>query len=201
MIQFNHLLEGMYYYNNCLMCNNAMSIQNEGINYDRNYASNRTGYNLIFSLEKIDKLIINPYTEEIEIETYKYNDPAVDYSYCAGGRVTDYSSQNSSHYDYSDSFQVNISCNKCKNFSYILDLVIDLSQKRIHQMLLSEVTICLEEQVGSYFIVNNFYSNETSLLFSGMGSEKTLLNIPLVDIDYNNPKNTFSRLKKLILFS
>jgi hypothetical protein len=200
MIDFNHLLDGIYYYHNCLLCNSAMSIQNEGINYDCTYANSRTGYNLIFTLDKIDKLIINPHTEEVKIETYKYNDPTTD-NYYDGSVIKNHLSYMSDNYDYIDCFQLSINCPKCKNFSYTIDLIVDLYQKKISRMRLNQLTVCMEEKIGSYFIVNDFYDNKTSLLFSGGGIEKTLLHTSLVEMDYINPKNTFSRLKKLIVFS
>jgi hypothetical protein len=177
-----------------------MSIQNEGINYDCTYANSRTGYNLIFTLDKIDKLIINPHTEEVKIETYKYNDPTTD-NYYDGSVIKNHLSYMSDNYDYIDCFQLSINCPKCKNFSYTIDLIVDLYQKKISRMRLNQLTVCMEEKIGSYFIVNDFYDNKTSLLFSGGGIEKTLLHTSLVEMDYINPKNTFSRLKKLIVFS
>lgn len=194
---FKSVLEGLFHYSSCLLCEGHMYIKNEGFSIESHYAKNNLGFNLIFNLEKIDKLIINPSTQEVVIQSFKYN-----YSECSGDSVYGSGSNiyvPSDHYNYKDCFTVEICCNKCTNFEYAINLFVDLEQKSLIGVQLQRTVFYFKEKNNVYYVQNDYSELKTMLI--SLVTEEVLLDISLVEINIHNPINFLNRLKKLIIFS
>jgi hypothetical protein len=198
-MRFNRLLDGLYYYNSCALCDGHMTIKNDGMSASS--AKNKTGFSLIFNLEQIDKLIINPITEEIDIDYYKYNVEAQD-KYIMGSEGSyDYIKSipvSNTHYNYNDCFNVSVICKNCCDFEYSIDITIDLYYRKVLTTRLSDICYCIKDNGLVYYINNNYYNNQTILTSS---NDKRLIEVPLMNLNKENIKHSFERLQKLIIFS
>lgn len=200
MIKFNRLLDGLFYYNNCPLCDRHMTIKNEGFaTMEKSFFKNGYGFSLIFFLEKIDKLIVDPVTEKVDIDYFKYNDFEIAASSCV--QHSDYVNPqpiSNVHYNYNDCFSIDIFCKNCNNFEYKIDLSVDLHNRKVLETNLSQTTYCVKSSKDNYFIINNFYDNRTMLFDSG---DKYLIDVPIIEITKENLKDSLTRLRKLIIFS
>jgi len=197
MIEFKSLQSGLYYYTNCPLCGNHMRIDC----LESQYAYNNRGYTITFGLEGDDKLIINPVTEEIVIQYYQkvvYQDR----SYLSGSCIDDPVVPVTNTYNGALYHGVTVSCSKggCTNFSYTLKLLIDLNRLRLKNIALSNMKIYLKKGLDTCEISNYFNLNKTTFGYSVANGGK-FVELPLIDINLENPQETLARIEKLLIFT
>jgi len=180
---FNKILDGLYYYGTCILCDGNMSINNDGFNYQPAY--NNCGFNLVFNLDKMDRLVVDPISESVYInyepeELLFYNNDVDDFK---------------NIYGYNDCFTTIIKCKNCDKFAYSIDIHIDLYDQKILHSNLNDITCNYKEK---YWIMNNYYQNTTTLL-NDVNDE--LIKVPLITLEKQNINYIFNRLQKLIIFS
>ena len=96
--------------------------------------------------------------------------------------------------------RIMIYCNNCSQFSCVLKLHIDLTEKRIVAVAVNTETISVEENNEIHEVKNNYVSNNTEYIAhqKNGSSKKTIL--PLIPLDLKRPINILPRIKKLVTF-
>lgn len=147
-----------------------------------------------------DILSIDPDTEKIEI-TITTN--TIGYYNSGFGTVNSYAPAVKKDTTISGVcyYGLTIECKSCCQFSYTIQIFIDLEKCRLIKTCLNSETISLEDN-GSVHEIKNIYSfNQTEYTcFAKNGSCKEVT-LPLIEFNLSNPKETVSRIKKLIIFS
>ena len=173
-----------------------------------------------------DLLTINIWTNKISIRTTRrvhYLDPASEY--IVGGVYTGQTPTRTfvkglqkipSNYGYEGRLyeSLKIGCQKCHQFSYVVQMIIDGTAMRIeHLFLNSEFISWPDKERYITHQINNVYATGKTLYGRFSSFERTNLNvrktfpidcqinIPLIPLNLNDPTETMERIKKLNLFS
>jgi hypothetical protein len=94
-----------------------------------------------------------------------------------------------------------IDCISCCQYSYTLQLHLNLSTKKLTSIYLNSETISFEDK-GVVHEIKNIYSlKETQYsCFPKDGSARTT-QLPLIELNLDKPKETINRIKKLLIFT
>lgn len=202
---FSSLLEGLYYYTECPTCSHPMKIENLGFREIGGKLGNDRGYTLVFSLDYDDKLIINPVTEEIIFDLVRVsNSNVTDHgNYTAQISYIQHKLNTNSQISYNGTMyhSLHVSCSREGCFSYGLNLEINLNMAKLTQVSLSNIKVYIKDGGKTHEIANYYGKKKTSYTTLDVDDGRKSLDIPLIDINVMNPKETLTRIKKLIIFS
>lgn len=201
MKRFYSFIAGLTHYTKCPLCNKEMEINDRDLVERVEYPTGHSYQRFSFYLTKgsDDTLIINPETETVEIKFSRRNNFSATYT----GHVGQYAGQGYSPVTYSGMFYhgLSISCSSCCRFSYALQIHIDLTEGRIVGTYLNSETISVEEGTNVHEIKNVYSMDKTEYAcFPKDGSSKKS-SIPLIPLNIEDPKETVSRIRKLLIFS
>lgn len=201
MKRFYSFIAGLTHYTKCPLCSKGMEINDrdlvERIEYPTGHSYQRFSFQL--SRNNDDILVINPETEEVEIRYSKRSNFQTTY----GGSISSYAGQTYTPTTYSGMFMhgLTINCSSCCQFSYTLQLHIDLNEGKLIGTYLNSETVSVEEGSNVHEIKNVYSMDKTEYTcFTANGSEKTS-SIPLIPLNIDDPKETVTRIRKLLIFS
>jgi hypothetical protein len=144
-----------------------------------------------------DILYINPVTEDVNIKYSRQE------HFVTGTNLGSYIGQTPTPTSYSGTWYqgISISCNSCCQYSYTLRLHVDLTEGKLAGTYLNSEQISVEEG-NTVHEVRNVYAVEKTeyACFPKDGSSKKS-SIPLVPLNLLNPKETITRIRKLLIFS
>lgn len=198
MQEFYSFKEALAYHTHCYVCKSKLEINERDLvmEYDR-YGTQRLSFSL--SPGSDDILFINMANNHVELVlTYQ---PQIVYS--SGGQLSGHSPTGPSINIYNGKFihGLDLGCNNCCQFSYTLQIHIDLSEQKLIVIILNSETISIEDNDMVHEIRNVYPLNQTVYdYFSKDGGENKCV-LPLVPLDLNNPKETVTRIRKLLIFS
>lgn len=201
-MHFSSLQNGLYYFTECPLCSEAMKIENIG--FKNICCGNDRGYTLVFSLDYDDKLIINPATEEIIIDLVqemKFDLENYDDSTNVTYHVPKLNISSMIDYNGIMYHPVQISCSRCGNFSYTLKLQINLnSPGRLEETTLANMKVFIKDMNKIHLLTNHYGSRKTFYATNSDSYQKSI-ELPLIEINLENPQETLARVKKLIIFT
>jgi hypothetical protein len=177
MKQFNTFKSALNFLQKCPVCDEHLSIN------DKNLADYDIKKNLIsFYIDVRDQDTVTVNLESDKIESINISAP--------------YSKMYSGLFMHA----LNIDCKYCCQYSYILQVHINLQDMMMQQIYLNSEFINISDDI--IHEVKNSYSTEQTIYtcFNKDGSSKTAT-LPLVPLDLKNPKETISRIRKLLIFS
>ena len=107
---------------------------------------------------------------------------------------------------------IHLNCGNCHQFSYTIQIVVDISTMMLGNIQLNSEFVCYEEPDGSVHEIRNAYPFGETIYtnFEQMVAKSPYLpvkspydrfTIPLIPINFNDPKETVARIKKLVVFS
>lgn len=196
MIKFYCFLEGLHYRSKCPLCNKQMEINDRDLVERVEYPTGHPYQRFVFYIGKTtdDVMELDPHSEEITVRHQRTMETIYGLkSMSAAGNYTIY---NGLFYH-----ALTINCNSCCQYHYTLQVHADLTEGRLAGTYLNSETISVEES-GIVHEIKNVYSTEKTeyACFPKDGSSKRS-SIPLIPMNLSDPKETVSRIKKLLIFS
>lgn len=198
MKQFKNLFEVLNYHSKCPFCSGKMSA-----GWDMAYDENSVKAYLKFGLTT---LTVDCYNNNIiECRQTSNNNtiygiggigPAVQY---VGSSLSDLSSHGI------DIRRLNISCDGCSKYSYLIQIHISLEHGRVVALVLNSESASIEEGAKLYEIKNIYVTEKTemSIFHTHTSQQRGALDkieLPLVPLDLQNPLKTVERIKNLLVF-
>jgi hypothetical protein len=203
MKQFYSFLNAIYYHEFCPLCKSKLEIDDRGLsNNDIDRCNDSClAFNLSNGLNSRDILFINPVTEKVEITIERYRFDEVVYGNFDGQIPSRYSSPTLN--DYSGKFLqgLTVDCKSCCQFSYTIQIHVDLDERRLIGTFLNSETISIEDEDMVHEIKNVYSIEQTHYSYFSKDGVDKKSTIPLIPLDLKNPKETISRIRKLLIFS
>jgi hypothetical protein len=197
-LKFPSFRAAITYHSQCPICLNPLEINdNRIVSNTKKYHEDIMYHNLTFALGD-DMLSIDTRTERIDISIRHPFDPIYTI-----GSSTFYNVPGTHPIPSSGIFiqGFNIDCMICCQFSYTLQMIIDMNEVKLAGIYLNSESITVESD-GMIHEVRNVYSTHKTEYssFSKNGGQKSF-SLPIVPLDLQFPQDTISRIRKLIIFS
>lgn len=96
---------------------------------------------------------------------------------------------------------ISIQCHACKNFSYVIQIQIDLSKFELVGIFLNSEIISIIDDNGNRISMRNIHTSQETLYTVSSLNNISSASMPLIPINFDKPKETFNRVKKLLVFS
>jgi hypothetical protein len=193
MIKFYSFLAGLQHHKKCPLCNKQMEVNDRDLSERVEYPTGHPYQRFKFYIGRStdDVMILDPNTELVEVDKRALQS------------VFGLRSQMGNYTLYSGLFYhaLTINCNSCCQYHYTLQVQADLTAMRLVGTYLNSETVSVEEG-GIVHEVRNVYATDQTeyAAFPKDGSSKKS-SIPLVPLNLSNPKETVSRIRKLLIFS
>lgn len=99
-----------------------------------------------------------------------------------------------------------INCNDCFQYSYTLQVHIDLTAAQLTKVFLNSEVITTEDKTGVHELHNNYSLDKTYYRYypkhhDSIIESKNAIEIPVIPLNLQNPLETISRVKNLVIFS
>lgn len=207
MKQFYNLMEALGYHTTCYVCGSRLKHDLQ-TDYDNNFLP-QFKWNLSHRIDTDtdDWITIDGRTNKII-----YAEPIRRYD-----RDSIYDgSQTFRHRKYDGSVlerggtlyeSIQVECEKCSQFYYVLQIIIDVSARQLIGIFLNAECISYKDSSGNFHRIKNLYSKEKTSYYYPTESTadydtntKNIL-VPLIPINFQNPTETVVRIKKLSVFS
>lgn len=98
-------------------------------------------------------------------------------------------------------------CNECSMYSYTLQIVIDMERKMVGAVFLNTESISFENTdisgIHKVCEIKNLYGTKKTVytIFEIESGKDKILELPLIPLNLQNPEETLSRIKNLVIFS
>jgi len=174
-IDFKSLHDAINYKTTCPSCFDDLKINKRDINsIDDNQ--------LILNLLDEDLLILNYHNDNIFIDLKLPNKIGVNYKY------------NGISYH-----RLEFNCDCCL-FDFTLKIKVDFTNLKILSISVNSETISFEDDNQDLHEISNNYSlNYTKYTYYTDGEQK-VQDLPLINLDLNNPRSTVDKIKKMLVF-
>lgn len=121
------------------------------------------------------------------------------------GSVRSMRSSWSLHAGGTDMFKMDVGCEKCMCYGYVVQVHVSLGQHKIVNLLLNSETIIIEDGAKSCEIKNIYTTEKTQLVvrhnhLSQHYDPIQRIDFPLIPLDIKEPSKTLARIRKLIVF-
>lgn len=201
MKQFNNIIDAINYQPHCPLCKkhlrvNERSLANEFYPVDKRMVS------FYIDQRNIDYVTIDLLTNKVELNV------TIDNSYnhhpsFHGGALTYVPPPPTSYVMTVDKFMhaLHIECNDCCQYSFTLQVHINLKRHELIGVFLNSESITIEADDLAHEIRNVYSHNKTEYTCFGRESGERKVDLPLIEIDKTNIKETVSRIRKLLIFS
>lgn len=198
MKQFKNLVEALKYHTSCPFCSGKMVTD-----MDMVLDENSMKAYLKFGASKV---VVDCATNDI-IQHEESSIHDVNYKTYSGAPIRQYMGPignnllpNGLNYR-----RVNVSCDDCLRYSYLVQILVSLSDKKIIGLFLNSETVSVEDSAKLYEVKTIYATEKTemSTFHTHVSKQRGALDkvdIPLVPMDLQNPMKTVERIKKLIVF-
>lgn len=199
MMKFYSFLQALSFHSKCPICSKPLQINDRDLVSRAEYPIGHPYQTFSFYIGSgtDDTMILNPYTEEIEVQHSRHMNPA--YYGTGTGAIThssNYSIYNGLHYQ-----ALTISCNSCCQYHYTLQIQADLTERRLIGTYLNSETISVKEGNMVHEVKNVYSMEKTEYAYFPKDGSSKRSSIPLVPLNLSDPKETIARIRKLLIFS
>jgi len=207
MKQFNNLMEAVAYHRQCCLCNGIM-VHGLKIEFDlKKHPGFKWNLSENVDSETDDWVTIDIYTNEITYyeQSRRYDEElfhGTDGPYNLRYKKVSYTGYSGTMYE-----SLRVACGSCRNFSYTIQVVMDLTAKKLTGIFLNDEFIRHEDANRHIHDIRNAYVIEkTEYTYykestSEDDSTKRTISIPLISMNLKNPADTVAKIKKLVIFS
>ena len=181
MIKFKKILDGMTYRKNCPVCHSPLHVNDQDLAEPFSFKKKKISFPLLGD----DVLVVNLFSEDIDLKLKQSVFAMGYYNYngIAYGRVQ-------------------CECVSCCLYYFVLQVQINMSIKKIENILLNSEFLAFEDASGFLHEINNIYSlDKCEYKYYNIEGDSKKLDFPIVELDFANPKQTIDKLQKLIIFS
>jgi hypothetical protein len=178
MKQFSTFLNAIEYHKSCVLCDSKMDINDRDLATDIGYEfrENKQKVSFFVFSNRDDTVTIDPETNEVEFSLKNI----------AGGIFY---------------HGLTIDCKSCCQFSYVIQVRIDLSKRILLGTSLNSETLSIEDSEMVHEIKNIYATKKTEYTYFPKDGSSKRATFPLVSLNLINPKETIGRLRKLLIFS
>lgn len=199
MKQFSTFLQAIKYQSHCVLCKGLMSISNrdQALDYKHRFWGEKELVSFYLAANTDDIITIDPDTEEIELFISNSDIKGV-----TGLYTPRFSSKK--NYTIKDGTFIHgleIACRSCCQFSYTLQIWINLNLKKLGAIFLNSESLTLEDNKTVHEIKNLYSIDRTEYTYFPNDGKSKKITFPLISLNLLNPRETLSRLKKLLIFS
>lgn len=187
----------------CPLCNSPLDLARRG-DYSSSFEYNvhKISHKITFPLGfGDDELTLDLINEKVELTVFRSVTQPIYTSnigqvsgYIAGTGPSSYTG-----YTYRG---LTVECKDCLNFSFTIQLVVDISNKTLTDRFLNSEHVIYTDENKTIHDIKNVYSTEQTHYTSFLKGEKEITSIiPLVPLNLKNPPETIARIKKLLIFA
>jgi len=210
MKAFKNLTEAVTYHRRCYVCHNHL--QNH-LDISLVIENNLYKWNLseYVDSETDDWIVVNAITNEVDsIRITRRNDNELLYSGMDSPmtkRFLKHAKRLDKDYNGILYESIQIDCQKCHHFGYTVQVVIDLVNMFLKDILLNSEFLSYEDEGGQLHEIKNVYATDkTEYIYHVTPTDhydgsKKCVSIPIISLNLNNPAETVSRIRKLVIFS
>lgn len=220
MKQFNNIYDACRYHTHCYVCHSQLRIdQNYTFEHDLR-GNNRTMMSINMTLgvdsDTDDFIKVDVLTGQIECYSVSRK---INYDEIFGGNF-DFSGSAPIRKSYAANLPpsvcypkysgtlyrgISMTCPKCHQFSYVIQLQIDMTLNVVTGIYLNSELISVEESDAVHEIRNIYTTNMTEYVYLPAEgkinwNKDKKITIPLIPLNLKEPMETISRIKKLIIF-
>lgn len=202
MKQFKSLLEAIFFHTLCPLCQKKMEINDRDLaveyGYDEGCDSARR-LSFYLNQREDDIVTVDIVSGLVEIQLRERTPPMPNAAQLAGlaplpQSIIQVISGKFIH-------GLTVDCKSCCQYSYTIQIHFDLTNKNVSGVFLNSESVSIEEGDMVHEIKNVYAVEQTEYAcFPRDGSSKRSC-IPLIPLDMNHPKETVSRIRKLLIFS
>jgi hypothetical protein len=196
MIKFRSFLEGLRYRSKCPLCSKQMEVNDRDLVERLEYPLGHPYQRFTFYLgqRSDDVLLVDPNSEMVVIKYATVQETT-------NGMYTGRVAGNYTIYNGEWRHALTMNCNSCSQYHFTLQVHSNLTERRLIGTFLNSESVSVEEN-DMVHEVRNVYSMEKTeyTCFPKDGSSKRS-SIPLVPLNLSDPKETISRIRKLLIFS
>lgn len=187
---FNTVSEARRYRASCPLCSGKLSINDHNLSQKCSNLDNQIFF--AESMGEYDTLSINMDTNRIYLAKLKL-------------RLNNKRSQDSTvTYVPSGTARLfhclKIECKKCWKYSFSIKMEIDLNNLKMIEVSLSNEAISIEDN-GQLYEIKNVYSMDKMEFYQTNSDDESRSFLPIIPINFNNPKETLNRIKNILIFS
>ncbi len=199
MIKFYSFLEALRYRSKCPLCDKSMEINDRDlvsrVEYPIGHPYQKFGFHIGKGSDDI--MYLNPTTEKVEVEYSRRSDAFA----TLGNNI--YSGRLPVPHEYSGMFYhaLTLNCNVCCRYHYTLQVHANLTEGCLAGTYLNSESVSVEESETVHEVKNVYSTDKTEYAcFPKDGSSKRQ-SMPLIPLNLTDPKETISRIRKLLIFS
>lgn len=202
---FHSLPEALKYRDGCPLCSNGLQINDRNLvdsTISYNHSSDSFDHTIILRVDQYGerKITLNVSTGEVEkYEERSYDDNSI-YgfpSYSLTSKILKASS-------YSGTFihALCIDCTVCLQYGFALQLYFEISKMaKLSTIYLNSEYFNIEDGPAVHKIKNSYASSETYYSYFDRSASSKTATLPIIPLNIEKPKETLSRIRKLLPFS
>lgn len=202
---FHSLRMGLDYQTRCPLCKDLLKINDRDLASDWGYGGHEYGgdHRIAFyvSQKDDDAIVINPNTDEVELVVAKRWSPEVVVEAVNGEFEPSFKPSAQPIYNGKFMHALTIDCKSCCQYSYTLQVHFDLSEEILIGVYLNSESLSIEESGMVHEIKNSYAAQLTYYSYFDKEGDSKRDCLPLIPLDLDNPKETVSRIRKLLIFS
>lgn len=189
MKQFSSIREALQYQKICPICEEYMAIDLLGaVMKDKD---------IVWALSP-NELHINQDTDEVKIVDKPITYPKIIYQQLLNTVVSGL-----------EFVRLGMVCEDCYQYEYVIQIVVDMTNKKIANIYLNSETITIEDDAQTIHEITNSYAFEETEYGSFHRSKgrsamypkaDKCVKLPLIPLDIHNPLKTVDRIKSLIVY-
>jgi len=199
MKQFQTLDEAFHHQSNCPFCHKVITKGWAQMTFDGGetlveFDLGKTSVTLDYKTGDLREYKTSSPFEEIATRSYPV--------YASNG------SAHSAQRNGKELFRVICACTECSQYTYVLQIHLDMDKRRVVGIFLNSETLSIEKGTDLHEIKNVYATNKTEYsTFTNYESDDIKTNdrksivLPLIPMDLSNPTKTLDRIKTLVLFS
>lgn len=198
MIQFQSFKQAVNYRQLCPLCQCRMHINDRDLATDYDIDCNIRKDRLCFFLNQRedDKITIDPESGEVDfVLAQRFPDKLYDYT------KQTYYAPPAPVYNGTMIHALTVDCKNCCQYSYTLQIHFNLTEKRLGKTVLNSESISIEEGNMVHEVKNVYPMNKTEYAYFSKEGDSRKSSLPLIPLDLDSPKETVSRIRKLLIFS
>lgn len=183
--QFVRLIDAINYRTRCPRCQGDLCINETNLaeNYDVKNPSQKIAFEVLIGSDEI--LYIDPITNETELIIWDQ-----------GNKIHSSKRGSLGH-------GLTLEC-KCNMYSFTIQVWVDLNTHKINSIILNSERVSWEDDLCTLHEITATYTTNTikyNYFHTDASEDDGHIVLPLIPLDINNPENTLSRIRKLLVFS
>lgn len=212
---FHNLQHAFDFRPHCPLCHERVLIEGrskiETVFHDKTYTVGKYVHHhstrITWRTQDGEEIVFDPNDSAIEMVYHYSNDITVDGS--IGYASARFNPSHSHIYDGHLYEKMLFKCEHCGDYEYMIQIIIDVGRKWIDEIVLNHEKLQLKDNNNQIHRVKNIYTfdqTEYTTFYPGdwkfdKVKDYKQTTLPLIPVNFDDPKKTIERIKTLVLFS